>query len=631
MGMIVRGGGLAVSLALLAGLGVPTEAPAQQFTNFYVFGDSLSDAGTYRFPVDGALFPLKFTVNPYPVWNQVLGAHLGITVSPYLATDAVTQTSTVVGGNNYAQGGACVNSGFSLTQCPVFPLNSLGEAQQIGVYLASTGGRADPDALYSAWAGANNIFAEATLIGGGKSVEAALTSVAGAAQEHVQNIRALSQAGARYIVVPNLPNIALTPAGATPEAGAFYAASVGVYNTVLSAGLAQLGGSNLIYADMYRILTEVYSDPTRYGFTNVTGMACTTPSSIMCSAATLAAPNAQFTYLFADDVHPTPAAHAVLAQYVASIIEAPALIGLLADVPLSSGWGIFRTLDSRLDPPAKAGWQLYSNVDYSSYDVDPAGNRSGADGSAVGGYLGLEYGFGNGMSAGALLNLSHGSYDFGSNSGGFDADMFTFTSYANLRLGGFYGQLSGTLGTIGYDDVERQFMLGAAWRSNSGETDGTYYAARLATGYDVTLGAFSLGPIGQLSYQRAEVDGYAETQDDSSAMRFGSQDSELFFGTLGGRAVYAFEFGGTRLKALVQATYNYNFLDNDRLVNAGLVGAPVTFDMPVYAPGDGWTDLRLGLSAEAGANTLASLMVGTQFFDEEGTGWYGNLGLTYRF
>lgn len=617
--------------ALVAGLGVPTEAPAQQFTNFYVFGDSLSDAGTYRFPVDGALFPLKFTVNPYPVWNQVLGAHLGIAISPYLATDALTETSTVVSGNNYAQGGACVNSGFSLTECPVFPLNTLGEAQQIGTYLASTGGQADPNALYSAWAGANNIFAEATLIEGGKPVEAALTSVAAAAQDHVKNIRALSQAGARYIIVPNLPNIALTPAGAAPEAGAYYAASVGIYNSVLNEGLAQLGGSNLIYADMYRVLTEVYVDPTRYGLTNVTGTACTTSSAIMCTTATLAAPDAQFTYLFADDVHPTPAAHALLAQYVASIIEAPALIGLLADVPLSSGWGIFRTLDSRLDAPDQAGWQLYSNVDYSTYDADPAGNGSGADGSAVGGYLGVEHGFGNGASAGALLNLSHGSYDFGSNSGGFDADMFTATVYANLHLGGLYGQLSGTLGTISYDDVERQFMMGAALRTNSGETDGTYYAARLATGYDMTLGALRAGPIGQFSYQRANVDAYAEAQGDSSSMRFGSQDSELFFGTVGARAIYAFQLGGARLKALVQATYNYNFLSDDRVVNAGLVGAPVTFDMPVNAPGDGWTDLRLGLSAEIGTNAFANLMVGTQFLDDDGTGWYGNLGATYRF
>ena len=629
--MALRGAGI-VLLVLVAGLGAPTEAPAQQFTNFYVFGDSLSDAGTYRFPVDGALLPMKFTVNPYPVWNQVLGERYGITVSPYLATNAVTETSVVVGGTNYAQGGACTNSAFSLTECPVFPLNTLGEAQQIGTYLASTGGRADPNALYSAWAGANNIFGEATLIEGGKPVAAALASVAAAAQDHVQNIGALSQAGARYIIVPNLPNIALTPSGAaSPEAGAYYAASVGIYNAVLNEGLAQLGGSNLIYADMYRVLTEVYSDPARYGLSNVTGMACATPSSILCTTATLTAPGAQFNYLFADDVHPTPATHAMLAQYVASILAAPGLIGLLADAPVSAGQGIFRTLDSRLDAPAKAGWQLYSNADYSSYDAGAADNRSGADGSAVGGYLGLEHGDGNGLSVGALLNLSHGSYDFGSNSGGFDADMFAATLYANLHLGGFYGQLSGTLGTLSYDDVERQFVMGAAMRSNSGDTDGSYYAARLATGYDMTVGAFSAGPIGQLSYQRVNVDSYAEAQDDSSAMGFGSQESELFFGTVGGRAVYAFELAGARLKALAQATYNTNFLDGGRVVNAGLIGAPVTFDMPVYAPGDSWTDLRLGLAAEIGASALANLMVGTQFRDDEDTAWYGNLGVTYRF
>lgn len=610
----------------------PVAAQAQQFTNFHVFGDSLSDAGTYIVDINGTPTSARFTVNPYPVWDMLVGSHFGITVSPYMNVDTLNSTTTVLGGNNYAQGGACVNSGFSATLCPVYQYNTLGETQQIATYLAATGGRADPNALYSTWAGANNVFGAVELMIGGSITRAeAIASVGLAAQDQVANVRTLSQAGARFIIVPNLPNIAITPITNVVGEVGFFRDSVNLYNSNLAAGLAGLGGSNIIFVDIYSVLNEVYSDPRRYGIVNVKDPACQQFFSITCTTATLNAPNSQWDYLFADVVHPTPQGHELLSDYIISILEAPGLIGILADVPISAGWGIFRTLDGRLDAPQKAGWQLYSNVDYSTFGIDAGGWRSGVDGSAVGGYVGLEYGFGNGWSAGALLNLSSGGYDFSQNLGNFTSDIFTATLYANLHTGGFYAQASATLGTIDYGSVTREFMMGPALRANSGSTNGTYYSARLATGYDFAIGAFAAGPIAQLSWQQVNVDGYAETQGDASSMRFGSQENSLLFGTAGGRVSYAFAWGEAHLKALAQATYNYDFLGNDRSVNAALVNAPVSFDMPVYAPVTNWTDLRVGLTAEAGANAFASLMAGAQLQGDTGTSWYGNLGLTYRF
>jgi outer membrane lipase/esterase len=74
---------------------------AQSFSHFYVFGGSFSDAGTYlRGTTAADAVSRRWTVNPAPVWNQLLGQEHGIAVTPYLAINTVDGSSTVLGGSN---------------------------------------------------------------------------------------------------------------------------------------------------------------------------------------------------------------------------------------------------------------------------------------------------------------------------------------------------------------------------------------------------------------------------------------------------------------------------------------------------------------------------------------------------
>jgi outer membrane lipase/esterase len=52
--------------------------------------------------------------------------------------------------------------------------------------------------------------------------------------------------------------------------------------------------------------------------------------------------------VFADGVHPTTAAHAVIAQVVESMIEGPARIGVLAEAPVRVEQASFRAIDARM-------------------------------------------------------------------------------------------------------------------------------------------------------------------------------------------------------------------------------------------------------------------------------------------
>lgn len=65
--------------------------------------------------------------------------------------------------------------------------------------------------------------------------------------------------------------------------------------------------------DAWRLFAEVLADPAAYGFANTTARACGATPSLLCGPSSYVAPNANRTYMFADDVHPTGAGFEVIA------------------------------------------------------------------------------------------------------------------------------------------------------------------------------------------------------------------------------------------------------------------------------------------------------------------------------
>ena len=143
----------ALLLSLFAGA-APSASAATVLATSYVFGDSLSDAGYFR-PFLASLGPARARSWPPSGASPPTPARCGPKlVSNYYGATAAP--SNVSGGNIYAQGGARVALSPGASTPP-------GTAQrpvstQIDEYLAHSGGAADPGALYTVWAGANDIF-----------------------------------------------------------------------------------------------------------------------------------------------------------------------------------------------------------------------------------------------------------------------------------------------------------------------------------------------------------------------------------------------------------------------------------------------------------------------------------------
>jgi uncharacterized protein (TIGR03437 family) len=273
------------------------------FTRFVVFGDSLSDNGTFLYGstllgepqplpplyatgeyTDGA-GSVPSTSGPLGLWIEQLATKLNLPVpQPYPK-----------GGTNYACATAetGTNPAFSPTKPSVPYLTD-----QVNLFLA-TNHTPPVNALYTFWGGGDDIFA-------GLDPATAVSNIQG-------NIDTLATAGAKYFFWSNQP-----PLGETPEyintsnRSTLDAASV-TYNNAWTNAIAQLKtkhpGITIIAFDAYSLFFLVTQNPSLYGLANVS-----TPAQGLTGVD----PN---TYFWWDPIHPTTAVHAGIASAAYNAIE----------------------------------------------------------------------------------------------------------------------------------------------------------------------------------------------------------------------------------------------------------------------------------------------------------------------
>ena len=566
--------------AWVALLGFSAAAHAGPFSNTYFLGDSLTDSGQFM--------GQRFTTNPGEVWSQQLADKLGTSADP-----------SSKNGTNYAVGGARVGVDSSTTVGgTTVPIPSL--RTQLQQLRAVEGNRLDSDALYTVWGGANDLFA----ITAGAPAQATITS---AIIEHVTVVSALSQAGAQYILVPNIPDLGMTPAFAGNAAAGTQLSTA--YNQALYGQLAHTK-ANVIPLDVASLLHEAAANPASFGLKNVTTPACGAVSSLQCGPGNLLEPNADKTYLFADGVHPTTAGHTVLADYAAAVLTAPQQVVVLAPAANQAGQAQMQRIDRRLHNVAEvqdtgvAVWGQGAAVFGSG---DALGTELDGTGSAW--MLGVDKRIGA-WTAGAFL-----AYD------NLDGKLAAGSSYEQQRLaGGLYGRwqqqnlwLHGQVYYANLDvDSHRRVQLGVAERVHNSSADGDQYGGKISAGLNWQQGRVTHGPIIGVSAQKATVKSLKEEGKLSTAMSFDEQEHISIQSSLGYQAQVALN---DAWQVYGSAQWQHEFKDVDDVVGARLNSVDnLHFVLPVKA-GDAKNSgvLELGVNGnitpqwQVGAGVLAQV------------------------
>ncbi len=536
------------------------------FSQTVFFGDSLTDSGHFRPALVQLAGPQaavlgRFTTNPGLVWAEYLADFFG--------TGAVSDNQ---GGTDYAVGGARSGTDSTATLAPGFTLPVPSVTSQVSNYLASTGGHADPGALYSVWSGANDLFAITDPATAPAVIGGAVTSEIGA-------IGTLEAAGARYVLVTTVPDLGLTPIyRATGQSAAGTQLSA-AYNAALFNGLTA-AGLRVIPLDTFHLLQEIVADPTTYGITNVTGTACQpqiTAQSLTCNPGTYVSPDAPYTYAFADGVHPTTAAHALLAQYAISMIEAP---GQMAVLPHSEEV-IGRSRADRIGghlagKPTGDGMRWWADLrgDFQRY-----GKGSAFDGAGPSLMGGVDWSS-NRWVYGGFAGYGRQSIDWGGQRGHFDQ--------SDASLGGFlgwYGDSAWVNGQVSYSrmsfDTNRDVQLGPATRTHRGSTDGRNLSAGINAGWDFTNGAWTHGPVASLLSQHIRVNGFAEDSPTlSTSLAYPQQTFNSLIGSVGWQARYTIN---EHMQPYARATFDREFRRADAEAFAQAQSIPGT--MPYAVPG----------------------------------------------
>ncbi|MGH8153759.1 MAG: autotransporter outer membrane beta-barrel domain-containing protein [Rhodanobacteraceae bacterium] len=574
---------------------------------------------------------------------------------------------------------------------------------QLGMYLAATGGKADPDALYSIWGGANDIFYAATSVAAAanaqqliqqaiqaqvqdaiahnlipndpaeiaaftaeimpavtQGVTAKVEAAAGvtslmtpdqvqaslqqAAATELGMIKQLGEAGARYVMVFNLPNIGLTPSALAQGADAanqLTGLSI-LYNNTLNTGLAD-AGVNIIPINTFAMLNEIVADPGRFGLTNVTQPACTggDGSSFEClpagtpGATVTYQPGTQDTYLFADGVHPTTAAHAMLAQYADSVITAPGEMSLLGEAPLQIYQSLNRSIiDQATTSLANApgnGLRVWAAYDYSHQRLNAQVNSPQSSNDANTLSIGADIHPSDALTAGLAFTAGQHRDAFAAGAGGFKLQDLLATGYAMWGWDAGYLGAIGSFGHLGYNDIHRNIPIGPAILNESGNTSGWHTALALTGGWWADFGNWRTGPYGEISWQHIHLDGFSEGGDPTAAMTFGRQDRRALIGTLGWQVTANLTAGGALLHPFARVAWNHDSDAEARLVTAGLVSMPGTFALPGFMPDNNWGSVGVGLAADFTPKLSAWISYDGRFSDSSQRVNSLNVGAKLRF
>ncbi|MDD3580125.1 MAG: autotransporter domain-containing protein [Desulfobacca sp.] len=240
-------------------------------------------------------------------------------------------------------------------------------------------------------------------------------------------------------------------------------------------------------------------------------------------------------------------------------------------------------LSARENREANRPWSIYTDFLGTFGDQDTTLNQTGYDFDIFGFTAGVDYRLRDNLILGVGTGYYHTSTDFNGSGGNSEADSIPFLVYGTYYPGNFY-----VMGAFGYTlnlyDMERRFSFGGLRRVAKSSVNGSQINFATEAGYDIKVKRVILTPAVSLNYAKAWAGSFTETGAGALNLTVGNQEAESLQTGVGARLSCPFKAGKARVVPQVSASYQHEFSNDSRGLNARLSPTGGNFSYRTESP-----------------------------------------------
>ena len=610
---------------LLASATLAGPAMGSAYPDIYLFGDSFQDNGQF----DGERFTNRigpdYQTSPYgPVAPNFVADGLKITEA---APSRVGGTNYAVTGNETGQVLQSITA--ATTYQSPYALDRPGQGlnpnfNSFFYNLERRGESVQKNALHLLDGGGNDV-------GNGTVFDDA--TAAAAAANMLDAANALRGRGAKYVVIANAVDLGLTPAG---SAFADYATTMsGKINAQL---LQQVGSENILILNSFTLLQEIAAAPIAYGLPQNPGefnKTCFSDSPGVCPEGNADAkingsnPDPD-QFFFNDFYHPTTIGQHISADYILSVLQAPGEISLLPQMGIDDMQSQWRSAHpimraNRWEASTPVGsFSVWGGANWNEDDHETDYNNTGTN-KASQYNVGVNFRPSESWYFGWQFGRADNELDFGASASRYEMESLNLTLLGGYNNGPWFFEGAISYSDLDYDQLKRKFSLGPVLRrTETADTNGETLGIKFNAGLNLVESGsnYRFGPIWGLEYIDADVDGYEEKGNSSTALRI--KDMSTTAGIISAGLFGDRKLGFCDCEVYSELTYR-GYVDNDATdPRIGLVSLPGnSAKLPGYDQDDDSIRWDVGLEAMLGQATSLNVSGGLTDADNGDAFWYG--------
>ena len=274
-------------------------------------------------------------------------------------------------------------------------------------------------------------------------------------------------------------------------------------------------------------------------------------------------------------------------------------------------------------------WGIYLEPNANWGSLDATANLAGYRYKNFGFTLGAEYWVLDNLLVGLNTGYSRTIGSAGGSGGDLNANIIPVNAYGAYFHQGFYANAALGYTYSGYD-MARNIAFGAINRTAQASTSGNQFQLGAETGYDAKIGNAVIGPVVSLQYATQTVGGFTESNAGALALQVDSQTADSLQTGLGVRASYNARVGNVAVKPHLSVTWQHEFSDNTRGLNASLATGGSTINFQTDKIGQDFALISLDIPAKITRNLVANVGYTTEVGRNHSSNMGANIGLKLK-